>query len=120
MPQSPPSDATPVTTIDELGPVVRVNHIAYVPWQAVSNAPGVGTGNLAYVPDFLLSAPEYFAGNGRKRRDNVPTITNHAPMVMGQPTILQGIGGLTAGQAVTQPLLGVENVNDMNLGYYQN
>jgi hypothetical protein len=115
----PPADSVPITEIDDLGPVVKHNHIAYIPWGHVSMAPGVGVGNLAYVPDFLLSAPEYFAGNATKRVDNTFVITQHAQMVVGFPTRLEGIGGLTAGQAVTQPLLGVENENDL-LGYFAN
>ena len=119
---SPPisASAIPATEISLLGPVVKWNHIAYVPWGNVSHAPGVGTGNLAYVPDYLLSAPEYFAGNATKRHDNFPVITHHAPIVIGTPTTLEGIGGLTAGQAVTSPLLSVESVNEMGLGFYLN
>jgi hypothetical protein len=114
---NPPESSIPVTEIDVLGPVVKHNHISYVPWGHVSHAPGVGTGNLAYVPDFLLSAPEYFAGNATKRRDNWPQITWHAPMIVGIPQRLEGIGGLTAGQNVMQSLLGVQQANDLDLEY---
>jgi hypothetical protein len=105
-----PADAIPVTEIAEIGPVVRHNHVAYVPWANVAHAPGTGTGNLAYIPDFLLSAPEYFAGNATKRVDNVPVVAQHSAMVTGFPTVLQGIGGLQAGQLVSRPLLGMQQV----------
>lgn len=115
-----PADAIPITEIAELGPVAQVNHVAYVPWAYLSHVPGCGTGNLAYVPSFLLSAPEYFAGNATKRRDNSIMIALHAQMITGMPQRLEGIGGLVAGQTILQPLLGVENVNDMGTGAYIN
>jgi hypothetical protein len=115
----PPAGESPAADITALGPVLFHDLIAYVPWAPVAGAPGVGVANLAYVPDFLISSPQYFAGNATKRADNFPLIAQHAPMVIGQPTLLEGIGGLTAGQAVTRPLLGVEsvNANDMTVGY---
>lgn len=115
-----PSDSIPVVEIEELGPVARINHIAYRPWPQLAHVPGTGTGNLAYVPDFLLSAPEYFAGNFTQRKCNAIMVTGHATMVVALPTRLEGIGGLVAGQTILQPLLGVETQNDMDTGMYLN
>ena len=119
--QAAPASAVPVDEISKLGPVARSStHAAFVPWRSVAGAPGVGAANMAYVPDYLISAPNYFAGNATLRHANAMNPTGHATMVTGQPTILEGVGGLTAGQFVTGPLLGVENENDMDLGYYNN
>lgn len=105
-----PANATPTQDLDAIGPVVRHNHIAYVPSPDWSNVPGTGTGNLAYAPDFLLSAPEFFGGNATLRNPNSIMICNPPAFIARPVTTLDGIGGLTAGQVVHQPLLEI-NVN---------
>lgn len=110
-----PYGVSPAADLAAFGPIVRQNHIAYVPSSDFARVPGVGTGNLAYVPDYLLSAPAWFAGNAMLRVPNSITIAN-PPVMITQPTVrLEGIGGLTAGQMVHQPLLEV-NVNNGQSG----
>jgi hypothetical protein len=100
-----PANATPQMELEAFGPVLRHNHIAYVPSKAFSGVPGVGTTNLAYTPDFLLSAPESIAGNAIPRRANSIMITNKPAVIVRPKVTLEGVGGLTAGQLVHQPLL---------------
>lgn len=111
--QTPGSDSpvaahtTPAGELEQFRPVVRHNHIAYVPAPEFSGVPGVGTANLAYVPDFLLSPPNFFGGNAALRRPNAIMIAIAPVMISSPVTRLEGIGGLTAGQLVHQPLLAV-------------
>lgn len=103
-----PDYGAPQEDLAALGPVVRQNHIAYVPAGFWSRVPGTGTGNLVYAPDFLLSPPNYFGGNAMLRRPNSIAIAL-PPAVITQPyTTLEGVGGLVAGQVIHQPLLAVE------------
>lgn len=110
-----PYGVTPAADLAAFGPVIRQNHIAYVPDQEFARVPGVGVGNLAYVPDFLLSAPAWFAGNAMLRVPNSIVIAQPPVMITQPKTILEGIGGLTAGQMVHQPLLEVQ-VDNGGLG----
>jgi len=112
VPEGPgPYDTPPQEDLEALGPVVRQNHIAYVPVKEWARVPGVGTANLVYAPDFLLSPPAWFGGNAMLRQANSITIAN-PPVVVARPkTVLEGIGGITAGQIVHQPLLEV-NINN--------
>ncbi|HEY1212707.1 MAG TPA: hypothetical protein VGE93_03650 [Bryobacteraceae bacterium] len=109
-----PAFVNPQVELEALGPVVRHNHVAYVPSKSFSGVPGVGTANLAYVPDFLLSAPEWVAGNAAARRPNSITIANRPAVIVAPKRTLEGIGGLTAGQMVHQPLLAVQIDNQGN------
>lgn len=107
-PDSPtPAHVTPAADLEAFGPVHRSNHIAYVPAREFSGVPGVGTGNLAYVPDFLLSGPEWFAGNTVLREANSIMIAQRPAAIVAPKTTLEGVGGVTAGQFVHQPLLAV-------------
>ena len=112
--------AVPITEISQLGPIaISATHAAFVPWAPVSGAPGVGVANLAYIPGFLMSAPNYYGGNATVRRANAIQIATHATMVTGQPSFLEGVGGLTSGQIITAPLLGMQQQNDNDsLGYF--
>lgn len=102
-----PFGVTPAADLAAFGPVIRQNHIAYVPDAEFSRVPGVGTGNLAYVPDFLLSPPAWFAGNAMLRVPNSIMIAT-PPVMISAPTVrVEGIGGVQAGQLVHQPLLEV-------------
>jgi hypothetical protein len=106
-----PDLANPQEDLAAFGPVLRQNHIAYVPAKEWSQVPGVGTANLAYLPDYLLSPPAWFAGNAMLRQPNAFMIAQ-TPVAITQPkTVLEGIGGLTAGQMVHQPLLEVNIAN---------
>lgn len=111
-----PAYTNPQMDLESFGPVVRQNHVAYVPAKSWSMVPGVGTGNLAYVPDFLLSAPEALNGNGYLRVPNSITVANRPAMIRYPKTTLEGIGGLVAGQIIHQPLLEVDVDNDASLG----
>ena len=104
----PPPDATPTQEVAALGNVARHNHIAYAPSPDWSGVPGVGTANLAYLTDFILSSPEWFAGNTSFRNPNSIMIVNRPAFVNAPKTVFDGIGGLTAGQIVGQPLLEVD------------
>jgi hypothetical protein len=109
-----PTGVSPQADLAAFGPVLRQNHIAYVPAREFSGVPSVGTGNLAYVPDYLLSAPAWFAGNAALRVPNSIMIAQ-APVMITQPkTVMEGIGGLTAGQIVHQPLLEVNILNNQS------
>lgn len=106
-----PDGDNPQADLNSLGPVLRQNHIAYVPAREWSGVPGVGTGNLVYAPDFLLSAPNFFGGNAVLRKPNSIMIAQR-PAVITHPTArVEGIGGLQAGQLVHQPLLEVDVQN---------
>jgi len=107
----PPEDATPTQEVAQLGNVIRQNHIAYVPAPDWSGVPGVGAANLAYAPDVLLSAPEFFGGNAVLRTPNAITIANRPAFVNAAKQVLDGVGGVTAGQIIGQPLLEM----DLNL-----
>jgi hypothetical protein len=114
-PDYSPDTGTPQEDIARLGPVMRQNHIAYVPIREWSQVPGVGTANLVYAPDFLLTAPAYFGGNAILRQPNAIRIATPPAAITHPKTVLEGIGGLTAGQVVHQPLLEV-NVDNGNSG----
>lgn len=119
--ESPSASAIPITERALLGPLAHsAVHFAYAPWRAVANAPGVGVANLAYIPDFLISAPEWYAGHAIRYHQNAFGPTAHATMITGQPQFLEGVGGLTAGQWITGPLLGLQQENDSAEGYYRN
>jgi hypothetical protein len=68
----------------------------------------VGTSNLAYIPDFLLSAPAWYAGNTVLRAPNAIMIANRPAVITHPKQVLEGIGGLTAGQLVHQPLIALD------------
>lgn len=104
---TPPPSTTPSQELAVLGPVVQHNHIAYVPSAQWSGVPGVGTANLAYVPDFLLSAPESVSGNAITVQPNQFTLVNRPSFVNAPKQVADGIGGITAGQIVGQALLEV-------------
>jgi hypothetical protein len=107
-----PPTSTPVQDIANLGPVVRHNHIAYVPAASWSLVPGVGVANLAYVPDFLITAPDFATGRSTRSGANrfVPV---HRPVaIVAQPTVLNGVGGIVSGNTQLQQLLEV----NYNLG----
>jgi hypothetical protein len=106
----PPPTATPKQDLDSLGPVARHNHIAYVPSPSWSGVPGVGTANLVYAPDVLLSAPVYYAGNALPVPANQFNTVKRPAFVVAPKTVLEGIGGVQAGQIAYQQLLEV-NVN---------
>lgn len=110
----PPEDSTPTRELEHIGPVVRANHIAYVPSKAWAGVPGVGTGNLAYVPDFLLGPPAWIAGVGRLRTPNSVRILNRPAVIVRPKTTLEGIGGTVAGQMVHQPLLEIDVQNGLS------
>ena len=111
---TPPQTSTPTQDLNALGPVARQNHIAYVPSGSWSGVPGVGTGNLVYAPDFLLSAVEDgMRGNGMSRKPNSIMICQVPVLVNAPKQVLEGVGGLVAGQVVHQPLLEV-NINNEN------
>lgn len=120
--QTPPATApvpaytNPQIELEAFGPVIRTNHIAYVPAKAWALVPGVGTGNLAYAPDFLLSPPMSIAGNGMFRTPNSITIANRPAMIKRPKAVFEGLGGVVAGQVVHQPLLEVDVQNDAVLG----
>lgn len=106
-----PGQSNPAQDVADLGPVVRHNHIAYVPAKGWSGTPGTGTGNLAYVPDFLLTAPYWVAGNAVNVLPNAFK-TTHAPFaVFGGKTVLEGIGGVQHGGTALQQLLEMQVVN---------
>lgn len=104
---------SPQADLDGLGPVIRQNHIAYVPAREFSGVPGVGTANLVYAPDYLLSAPAFFGGNAMLRVPNAIMIAQQPAAIVHPTTRIEGIGGLVAGQLVHQPLLEV-NVSNGN------
>lgn len=120
--QTPPATSptaahvNPQVELEAFGPVARHNHIAYVPSKAWSGVPGVGTGNLAYVPDYLLSPPMSYAGNGMLRAPNSVMIAQQPVMITRPKAVIEGIGGVVAGQMVHQPLLEVDVDNDASLG----
>lgn len=110
-----PFGVAPALDLAAFGPVIRQNHIAYVPSPDWARVPGVGVANLAYLPDYLVSAPAWFAGNAMLRTPNALMIAQ-SPVVITHPkTVLEGVGGLTAGQMVHQPLLEV-NINNGHSG----
>lgn len=98
----------PQIELEAFGPIVRHNHIAYVPAKPWAGVPGVGVSNLAYAPDFLLSAPEWVAGNATARKPNSITIANKPAVIVRPKRTIEGVGGLTAGQLVHQPLVAVQ------------
>lgn len=102
---TPPADANPTQEVASLGNVVRHNHIAYAPAPEWSGVPGVGAGNLAYLPDFLLSAPEFYGGNAVLVTPNAIVTTSRPAFVNAAKQVLDGVGGVTAGQIISQPLL---------------
>jgi hypothetical protein len=110
----PPRDSptlgnvSPAADLEAIGPVARANHIAYVPSRPWSRVPGVGTANLAYVPDFLLSAPYWYAGNTVLRTPNAVMIATRPAVITHPKQVLEGIGGITAGQLVHQPLVALD------------
>lgn len=108
--------STPQQDLDNLGPVVRQNHIAYVPQPAWSNVPGCGIGNLIYAPDFLLSAPEWFAGNTHLRTPNFPMIAKPPQMIIESTVTTDGIGGVQTGTLALQQLLEVSVDNSQITG----
>lgn len=106
----PKAELNPQEDLSAFGPVARHNHIAYVPSPSWSNVPGVGTSNFAYVPDFLLTAPAYYAGNAVPAGLNQFNTVKRPAFVVAPKTVLEGIGGVQAGQMAHQQLLEV-NVN---------
>src|SRR3954470_10964429 len=86
-----PYGVTPAADLAAFGPIIRQNHIAYVPSSDWARVPGVGVANLAYAPDYLLSAPAWFAGNAMLRVPNSITIAN-PPVMISAPTVkVEGI-----------------------------
>lgn len=108
-----PQSVTPAFDLESFQPVLRANHIAYVPAREFSGVPGVGTANLAYVPDFLITAPAWYAGNTRYARPNAFTLANRPAAIVHPKTTLEGVGGVIAGQIVHQPLLAI-NIDNGN------
>lgn len=108
----PSGPSTPASELASLGPVIEHNHIAYVPQPSWSNVPGVGTGNLIFAPDTLLSAPYWFAGNAVMSGINAFGPAQLQGGYLQAPAqVLHGIGGITAGQLTHAPLLEVDYSN---------
>jgi hypothetical protein len=105
-----PEQNTPAAELESFGPVARANHIAYVPSKAWAGVPGVGTGNLAFVPDFMVSAPQ---GLGMLRPQGWGILNRPAVITRPKQTI-EGLGGIVAGQIVHQPLLEIDIQNGLS------
>jgi hypothetical protein len=112
-PMYSPDTGAPQEDLSRLGPIIRQNHVAYFPVREWSRVPGVGTGNLVYAPDYLLTAPAFFGGSGRLRQPNSIRIAQAPAAITHPKTTVEGLGGVTAGQIVHQPLLEV-NVSNGN------
>lgn len=97
----------PTQDLANLGPVAFHNDIGYVPAKSWSGVPGVGVSNLAFVPDTLLSAPQYIAGAGELVPANSFAPTHPPLQVVDQPVLLSGLGGSVAGSLTLYPLLEV-------------
>jgi hypothetical protein len=104
--------SNPAADLARIAPMVFAsNDIAYVPASPWSQVPGCGVANLAYVPDFLLSAPAWFAGNAIPvTHALVETVKPYA--VVASKQVLEGVGGLVSGSTALQQLVEVQ----LNLG----
>lgn len=114
LPPLAPEQSTPQAELEHFGAVARQNHIAYLPAKPWSGVPGVGTGNLAYLPDFLLSPPQWIAGRGQLRQANSINIASKPAVILNPKTTLEGVGGIVAGQIVHQPLLEIDVQNGLS------
>lgn len=109
-----PDAGPPAADLEAFGAVARANHIAYIPAKPWSRVPGVGTSNLVYAPDFLLSPPQWIGGSGLLRSPNSIAIASKPAVIVHPKTTLEGVGGIVAGQLVHQPLLEVDIQNGLS------